>query len=851
MTSYYLKNISDERNKMDVFNAYEFSGNPINIERFIILGYEPCETDKYNIFDLSLSDFAKRKAAIASQNANESFATYDKSIKGSYDPFLNSVGKKVYLYVKIISTKEHKAVLCTQSYANSKLWFNGKCISINQSTRYSYISLDFAKGVNIIIIEKLNPTKLSISSILIDNYYEQDVNSVQSANNLKGYITIDPPVVISSPKLCTESSKYRFMLFRNQKAKQKYRIKITDSDGKEVGSTTSVINEVVEIDLESLRSAPSAGLKCYEIICYIKSKNNKSNIKWCIYLNDFVDTAKQLNVELLKKLEAIHSKSVESDITKLKKIIKNPSLNEYYNYFWTAYNYDKFKASGQCFIDAYIAYERPRIREIYIRSCLDDSRIRIGQNLPKNYQKEKKYPVIIALSPSNEGWFCWMMKNNILKEECLIFDVTVRGVTGGSYAGESSFLEIFEWIKANYNIDEDRVYLLGYSNGGYATWAIAQNHPHIAAAIYPLCATPQFKNIENVSNVPVFQLISPKDSVYDGKDKLIRRSLGKYGNYFETLFKQHAHIDFQYHVINSTVLNNLLQFKRNKYPNRVVFSTCRNRHLKSFWVELHGISRGHKYARIEAIIQASNAIVVTIKGTDGFTIEIPPQIDKKCFDLIINGQKIKFEGVTRETIMVCKKRKWMQTDAVPYPNYRKGTGLLDVYLGKANIILPSRCSSSLQNTANVFSHPCTYGYDPNIYISYNVYADDNPPENVFDDNLIILESDASCNIYTKILDSLLLVKYDNNSYTYKEEKTYGDYLIMQIIKNPFDEKKSILIVSTNNESLLSRNFFTRNMKIPYYMNGLHPYLNNVALIYNGKDYFGIYEEEGNIKKISE
>ena len=64
---------------------------------------------------------------------------------------------------------------------------------------------------------------------------------------------------------------------------------------------------------------------------------------------------------------------------------------------------------------------------------------------------------------------------------------------------------------------------------------------------------------------------------------------------------------------------------------------------------------------------------------------------------------------------------------------------------------------------------------------------------------------------------------------------------MQIIPNPFYPDLSILAVQTNDVKLLGKDLFTRKVVIPYYCYGLHPYWNNVALIYTNSKYYAVYE----------
>ena len=50
-----------------------------------------------------------------------------------------------------------------------------------------------------------------------------------------------------------------------------------------------------------------------------------------------------------------------------------------------------------------------------------------------------------------------------------------------------SIAGFIERLKSEYDIDEDRIYLTGLSMGGYGTWYTAMAHPHLFAAIAPVC----------------------------------------------------------------------------------------------------------------------------------------------------------------------------------------------------------------------------------------------------------------------------------------------------------------------------------------------------------------------------
>lgn len=73
-----------------------------------------------------------------------------------------------------------------------------------------------------------------------------------------------------------------------------------------------------------------------------------------------------------------------------------------------------------------------------------------------------------------------------------------------------------------------------------------------------------------------------------------------------------------------------------------------NRHLESYWIRLHGITRGQRFADVDAAIESVNLIRITAHHTDGLTVILPPQIDKSRFQVVINWQAFSFWAAYEE-----------------------------------------------------------------------------------------------------------------------------------------------------------------------------------------------------------
>lgn len=117
-----------------------------------------------------------------------------------------------------------------------------------------------------------------------------------------------------------------------------------------------------------------------------------------------------------------------------------------------------------------------------------------GVYLPQSYNAEKKLPLILSLHGSGER------ENNIddvnkwgihkiLRENNNFPFVVISPQCPSGEIWEMQFnalKELLDEVETNYNIDNERIYLTGYSMGGYGTWNFAILNPKKFAAIVPI-----------------------------------------------------------------------------------------------------------------------------------------------------------------------------------------------------------------------------------------------------------------------------------------------------------------------------------------------------------------------------
>lgn len=140
--------------------------------------------------------------------------------------------------------------------------------------------------------------------------------------------------------------------------------------------------------------------------------------------------------------------------------------------------------------------------------------------IPKNFDVEKKYPLLVYLHGSGQDdealFFCPK-----IEKDFIIIAPNGRG-TSNCYATTNSQIDIEEAIEdvlGNYNIDESQIVLSGFSMGGYGVYHTYYNHPDRYKAIVINSGHPNLgirwghsngldflkkKNLKQFRNIPIF-----------------------------------------------------------------------------------------------------------------------------------------------------------------------------------------------------------------------------------------------------------------------------------------------------------------------------------------------------------
>lgn len=160
--------------------------------------------------------------------------------------------------------------------------------------------------------------------------------------------------------------------------------------------------------------------------------------------------------------------------------------------------------------------------------------------LPRSYSTSNKWPLILSLHGSGERGNNiddvkrWGI-HKILKENDNFPFVVVSPQCPAGEIWEMQFnalKDLLNDMKNNYNIDDDRIYLTGYSMGGYGTWNFAILNPERFAAIVPVSGgAMSSKKALCLKNLPIWAAHGDSDTAVEFEEsKRIVDCLKKYNS---------------------------------------------------------------------------------------------------------------------------------------------------------------------------------------------------------------------------------------------------------------------------------------------------------------------------------
>jgi poly(3-hydroxybutyrate) depolymerase len=193
-----------------------------------------------------------------------------------------------------------------------------------------------------------------------------------------------------------------------------------------------------------------------------------------------------------------------------------------------------------------------------------------AMNVPPSYDGSRKTPLVLYLHgitglPEEPFRNPTGLVPAIAAKGWLFASALGRGdwFYRGGTPGDADVLEVLADVKKRYNVDPDRVYLMGHSMGGYGTNNVAMHHPDLFAAVAPAEGTDSADLHANLRNTPWLEMTAEEDLDTQAKNaKALYASLSADG-YDATLLDYQLKIH-EYSSIYDTIPRLLAFFAAHK-----------------------------------------------------------------------------------------------------------------------------------------------------------------------------------------------------------------------------------------------------------------------------------------------
>lgn len=112
-------------------------------------------------------------------------------------------------------------------------------------------------------------------------------------------------------------------------------------------------------------------------------------------------------------------------------------------------------------------------------------------------------------------------------------------------------VELVQQLMQDYPVDENRIYAMGFSMGGYGTWNLLMNHPDLFAAGVPMCGAGDPQQAEVLKDIPIWAVhgaMDPTVPVQGSRDMetAIKAAGGEKLNYTELPTHEHDVWNYTY-----------------------------------------------------------------------------------------------------------------------------------------------------------------------------------------------------------------------------------------------------------------------------------------------------------------
>jgi pimeloyl-ACP methyl ester carboxylesterase len=259
-----------------------------------------------------------------------------------------------------------------------------------------------------------------------------------------------------------------------------------------------------------------------------------------------------------------------------------------------------------------------------------------------------------------------------------------RYSNANKFAGEEDLFEALEHAQQDYRIDEDRIFVRGFSMGGAACWQFAVHYADRWAGAQPgagFSETPDFLKtfqgetlnptwweeklwrwydathwVVNLTNTPTIAYSGEIDRQKQAADQMVAAAEKEGLNLLHLIGPDTAH---KLHPETLEEIESRLESissqGRQRVPPVVRFVTFTLRYNRMHWVQVDALTEHWEEGRIEAVLENESGLAIETKGVEAFSLHFD---SGTCPLDLLKAPVVKLDGQMVEASRVVSDRSW-------------------------------------------------------------------------------------------------------------------------------------------------------------------------------------------------
>jgi dienelactone hydrolase len=297
--------------------------------------------------------------------------------------------------------------------------------------------------------------------------------------------------------------------------------------------------------------------------------------------------------------------------------------------------------------------------------------------LPAGYTAAKKWPLVVNLhgyhqtNPEYFRWY-WVDRRHVAfnsefadNHPVIVLEPHGRGNTSYLGLGEKDILRVIRMAEERFSVDDDRVYLMGESMGGYGVWNIGTRHPDIFAAIAPIYGGSdyhvQLAEEELARLSPTERFLQEKGSSFCRAEALLNlaifihhgdadpavnvdysryvvRMLQRWG--YDIRYREHPGGQHEDLKVANEIVDWFLEHKRDSRPHHVRIRSAELKSASAYWARIEQFGDPLAFMLLDAEVVGPNLIRLDTENVEALTLSPrPPLVDPlKPVKVVWNGE---------------------------------------------------------------------------------------------------------------------------------------------------------------------------------------------------------------------